>query len=197
MLNWFYYSSDTAEMFLDLMESSKTWGIPSLFLAGPTDRKHLRTYWREEVVNHLASLYGYGQKINVFIPEFASHDDRRKHKDGDFLSYADITTWEQTRLFHPDVHVLFWIPRSERLPAFTTNVEFGLLMGMGQRHRIHVGSPDAAIHMRYLQRVFTYNLDGTPTGRKWHNTIPSVLQEVTNVWRNNGDFTPASNVYRL
>jgi hypothetical protein len=78
-------------------------------------------------------------------------------------TYEKQLLWEVKHLNTAHI-ILFWIPRSEDLPAFTTNIEFGENLHSG---RIVVGSPPEASHIRYLQT--RCKLLDIP----WHTTLGS------------------------
>ena len=44
--------------------------------------------------------------------------------------------------------ILFWIPRSEKNPARTTNIEFGEWY---KKEGVYIGWPDDAIHNEYIE----------------------------------------------
>ena len=45
--------------------------------------------------------------------------------------------------------IIFWVPRElEKMPAFTTNIEFGQWMNSG---KVVLGYPEDAEKMRYMQ----------------------------------------------
>lgn len=93
----------------------------SIFLAGPTPRKEGVASWRPKAIRILKS---FGYDGVVFVPE------PRKgnwHEDYD----AQIE-WEEQHLHMADV-ILFWVPRNlATMPAFTTNVEFGVWADSGK-----------------------------------------------------------------
>jgi hypothetical protein len=86
----------------------------SLFLAGPTPRAPETPSWRPEAMRILAEL---GFDNAVIIPEPRSGEWRH--------SYVDQTSWEVEMRARADL-IVFWVPRElSRMPAFTTNIEFG------------------------------------------------------------------------
>jgi ADP-ribose pyrophosphatase YjhB (NUDIX family) len=122
----------------------KTWPtskpIPSItksiFLAGPSPRDGSTDWqgtWREEAVKLLEKL---GFDGHVFIP-----------LPFNGMSYAEGVQWEEHLLEIAD-QILFWVPRSKDLPAFTTNIEFGEWMKSG---KVVLGYPEDAERMRYLE----------------------------------------------
>jgi hypothetical protein len=122
----------------------------SIFLAGPTPRPPKKgrdpvPSWRPEALEHLAAA---GFDGDVFLPEaadWAQHDN-----------YDAQVRWEWEALAQSTV-VAFWIPREIlrdedgvaelKMPAFTTNVEFGLYAASG---RAMLGYPKGAEKMSYL-----------------------------------------------
>jgi ADP-ribose pyrophosphatase YjhB (NUDIX family) len=113
----------------------------TLFLAGPTPRSAEVASWRPEALRLLAAR---GFDGTVFIPE-----DRGGGVRGDYLDQID---WELEGLQRADC-VLFWVPRElETMPAFTTNVEYGLWARSG---KVVLGAPPGAPKLRYLRALST------------------------------------------
>jgi hypothetical protein len=92
--------------------------VGSLFLAGPTPRKHTKLpSWRPEALRILSEIFEF--KGDVYVPEPASF----KPYD-DFDAEVQVA-WEWTGISCATV-VPFWIPRDlQDMPGFTSNVEFG------------------------------------------------------------------------
>jgi 8-oxo-dGTP pyrophosphatase MutT (NUDIX family) len=108
----------------------------SIFLAGPSPRgsnTDWKDTWREQAVLRLKSL---GFNGHVFIPL----------PFGD-MEYEEGVLWEDHFLNIAD-QILFWVPRTEELPGFTTNVEFGEWMDSG---KVVLGFPEDAYKTRYLE----------------------------------------------
>lgn len=118
----------------------------SIFLAGPTPRGEKVPTWRPQALETLRSL---GFDGTVYVPE--SHD-WAKHDN-----YEDQIDWEWAGLDTARV-VVFWVPRDleldengeMKMPAFTTNVEYGL-MAMGGKCLL--GTPEDAPKTKYLKRL--------------------------------------------
>jgi 8-oxo-dGTP pyrophosphatase MutT (NUDIX family) len=114
----------------------------SVFLAGPSLRpgqeKEMKS-WRIEALAYLENLNFDGV---VFCPE---------HKDNVFpdkFDYDQQINWEDQHLKMADV-VVFWVPRDlKKLPAFTTNVEWGKYEDTG---KVVLGYPKEAPKMDYLR----------------------------------------------
>lgn len=114
----------------------------SIFLAGPTSRKPLSEWkgddlWRQDAILILTDLKFNG---DVFVPEYRFETSER------FDTREDMYSWEQNGLERADC-ILFWVPRSRDLPAFTTNQEWGAWKGSG---KAVLGYPDYATKMHYM-----------------------------------------------
>lgn len=113
--------------------------MSSIFLAGPSPRDMEHYNWRPEALKILEDLRFDG---TVFVP--LPHD-------GQWMSNYDAQVeWELFHLCIASV-IVFWIPRDlQELPAFTTNVEFGMYVNSG---KIILGYPKDAPKMRYLEYI--------------------------------------------
>lgn len=111
----------------------------SIFLAGPTPRDEAVPTWRPYALQRLQEL---GFDGVVYVPEAA---DWKPHK-----SYDDQVHWEWEAL-NLATAVVFWVPRDlTTMPAFTTNVEFGLL---AHSSKAVLGHPPGAVKMSYLSKL--------------------------------------------
>lgn len=112
----------------------------SIFLAGPTPRDPQTPSWRPEACRLLEERQYDGW---VFLPE---------ERDGKWKgNYLDQVTWERQMRERADV-ILFWVPRElARMPAFTTNVEFGEDY---DTHKMVYGRPPQAPKTRYLDALY-------------------------------------------
>ena len=107
----------------------------AIFLAGPTPRSRDVESWRPDAIRLLQEA-GYDGVI--FSPE--DHSGKWK---GD---YIDQVEWEEKCLHMADC-ILFWLPREiNTMPAFTTNIEWGVWMNSG---KVVFGAPDNAAKVRY------------------------------------------------
>jgi 8-oxo-dGTP pyrophosphatase MutT (NUDIX family) len=107
----------------------------SIFLAGPSPRGEKGLSWRPEALKTLERL---GYDGTVFVPET---------KEFNQDTYLDQIEWEHKALNYADI-ILFWIPRDlEKLPGFTTNIEFGWWMRSG---KVILAAPEGAPKMGYL-----------------------------------------------
>ena len=108
----------------------------SVFLAGPTPRDKETKSWRPNAVKILKKLKYTG---TVILPEY---NPMPTHVD-----YDTQVEWEHEALTHV-TWIVFWVPRElKKMPAFTTNVEFGRF---AHEWRTLYGRPDDAPKNRYL-----------------------------------------------
>jgi hypothetical protein len=109
----------------------------SIFLAGPTPRSAEVNSWRPEALQILDQLDFPGI---VFIPE----DKTGKWQH----SYIQQIEWEEDALAKASC-IVFWVPRNlETMPAFTTNIEWGIWQDSG---KVVLGAPADAPKMKYLR----------------------------------------------
>jgi hypothetical protein len=113
---------------------------PSIFLAGPTPRRPEVPSWRSEA---LAILQDLGFAGTVLVPE-------RRDWSASF-DYLDQVEWEFAGLEAATI-LAFWVPRDvDKLPGFTTNVEFGRYVGT---RRCVYGRPEGAAYTCYLDWLY-------------------------------------------
>mgnify|MGYP002854062774 CR=1 FL=1 len=132
-----------------------------LFLAGPTRRNSLFKYsWRNDVCEILSSMDYRGI---VYVPEY---------KNDIQFDYNKQVLWERKAL-ESATKILFWIPRNidDDMPAFTTNVEFGMYLARVP-DKVLLAYPKNAEKMEYLRWLYEYE-----TGRKPYFNIVDALEE--------------------
>lgn len=114
----------------------------SIFLAGPTRRDSpFEKSWRKEACDLLESK---GFDGIVYIPEF---------REGSNFAYLTQVNWERKALINCS-KILFYIPRHlPDMPAFTTNVEFGMYLARRTNDCIFC-SPPGAEKNSYLEWLF-------------------------------------------
>lgn len=139
-------------------------GVSSVFLAGPTPRmsegEAPEPSWRAEAIQIFEEM---GYEGDLFIPE----PDPSQGWDADYYSQID---WECEFRRKADI-ILFWVPRElTKMPAFTTNIEFGEDLGGGN---VFYGRPDISPKNRYLDA--RYEKD---TLRRPHNNLRELIEEV-------------------
>ena len=120
---------------------------PSIFLAGPTLRNDFfENSWRKDAVRILEEK---GFDGNVYIPESETGDYGAIN-----LDVNGYPEWEWARLERSQI-ILFWIPRDlEKLPGFTTNVEFGRYITLCPE-KVVLGYPKDAPKNTYLGQLYT------------------------------------------
>ena len=119
----------------------------SIFLVGPTPRITDVPSWRPDALQLLESLKFKG---SVFVPENSGKNlvlDEDANQDNLWLKQVE---WEREGLDGATV-IAAWVPRSQELPAFTTNVEFGRYV---TSKRLIYGRPDGAPKTRYLDWLY-------------------------------------------
>jgi len=149
---------------------SKAWS-KSLFLAGPTPRSKEVPSWRPEALKILENL---GYNGVVFVPE---PSDGKWKRD-----YDAQVEWEDFALNAADC-ILFWIPRSEDLPALTTNIEWGVWCDSG---KAVVGFPKKTPSTDYIQ----YYADKlkTPAKHSLQKTLEAAVELIgEGDYRRNGE----------
>jgi 8-oxo-dGTP pyrophosphatase MutT (NUDIX family) len=120
----------------------------TIFLAGPTPRDAHTPSWRPRALELLEQI---GYQGTVMVPEDRSGQWRH--------SYDDQVDWEARMRAAADI-ILFWVPRdmgmddgatAARMPALTTNVEFGLDLPTG---KVLYGRPEGSHKNRYLDHLW-------------------------------------------
>ena len=117
----------------------------TIFLAGPSPRDSDTESWRPEFIKELFKSGFRGTIINPENKEFNEE-----------FNYDNQVNWEDKGLNAADL-IVFWVPRDlEKLPGFTTNVEYGEWMKSG---KVILGYPEDAAKMNYLAyKAYKYNL---------------------------------------
>lgn len=115
----------------------------SIFLAGPCPREKddFKNDWRNEAFDILKDL---GFDGTVITPTNQDYQEYRKH-DSNALEVQ--TKWEFECMKKCSA-LVFWIDRSEKHPAMTTNIEFG---DWYDKEGVYVGWPDSAIKNDYIE----------------------------------------------
>jgi len=131
-----------SEIRYEVLPKYINYGLPSIFLAGPTVRgnqPHL-TSWRFAAIEEFKKRKFHG---NLIIPEFSDK------MESDEVRY-DLPLWEFDGLKRCDV-IMFWIPRTRELIGLTTNCEIGYWMARDRnRNKVIYGRPKDAYRVSYL-----------------------------------------------
>lgn len=112
---------------------------PTIFLAGPTPRDIDTNSWRPDALKLLEK-----HKFNgiVYVPENRIFTDN--------YDYDYQVEWEWNAI-ETSTAIIFWVPRElEKMPAMTTNVEFGHYVKNG---RVVLGYPKDTPKMKYLHSL--------------------------------------------
>lgn len=140
---------------------------PSVFLAGPTPRDNETLSWRPAAIDAFRRL---GFQGTLLLPECRS---------GIFQhSYDDQIEWEEKGL-NEALCIMFWVPRElEKMPAFTTNDEWGSWKASG---KVVWGNPPEAQKVSY-QRYYAKKL-GVPLHDDLDNTVSSAILLANEKWQ--------------
>lgn len=94
----------------------------AIFLAGPCPRSNFDEDWRYEAFKILQDIGFNGTVItptnkyfNKMVGEFEFSSEKARQLQ---------VSWERTAMNVASV-IVFWVPRSDKFPARTTNYEFG------------------------------------------------------------------------
>ena len=116
----------------------------AIFLAGPCPRQDFEEDWRIQAFSILDELGFDGVVITPTNPYFnmmqdfgISSEQARKMQ----------VAWERAAM-NVASSIVFWVPRSEKFPARTTNYEFGEWY---KKPNVFVGWPDDAEHNEYME----------------------------------------------
>lgn len=144
-------------------EPPRRWDA-AVFLAGPTPRSPGVASWRPDAVAEIRRRWRGPGRLAVFVPE-----DRH----GRYPDYTGQVEWEE-RCLHLSDEVIFWVPREPAtLPAFTTNVEWGMWHDSG---RAVFGAPPEAPGNRYLLHYAAKH--GVPAAEDLAGTVAAALDRI-------------------
>ncbi len=140
-----------------------------IFLAGPTPRNPEVPSWRPEALAILEELGFDGTVLLPESPDWSAHDN-----------YNGQIEWEWQAL-EMATAIVFWVPRDLardgngdlKMPAFTTNVEFGLYARSG---KCMFGYPEDAKKMTYLHALARKTR--MPVYRDLRKTLDATVERV-------------------
>ncbi|WUH96230.1 hypothetical protein OHR68_21840 [Spirillospora sp. NBC_00431] len=136
----------------------------AVFLAGPTPRSPEVESWRPAAITALRERWRGPGRLVVFVPE---------HRHGLHDDYVGQVEWEE-RCLHLSDEVIFYVPRDlATMPAFTTNVEWGMWHDSG---RTVFGAPPQAPKNRYLLHYAAKS--GVPTATDLPATVAAALDRI-------------------
>jgi hypothetical protein len=139
----------------------------SVFLAGPTPRDETGLAWRDKAIE-LFKQQDDRSVGTIFAPTpfIDSHSEYK-------YNYQEQIDWENRALMAATV-IMFWVPRDlKTMPAFTTNVEFGMYIQSG---KVIYGRPSDAPKVGYLDWHAKQN--NVPTRNTLEGTVYSAWKEV-------------------
>lgn len=117
----------------------------AIFLAGPCPRNNFDEDWRYDAFKILQDIGFNGTVItptnkyfNKMVSEFGFSSEKARQLQ---------VSWERTAMHIASV-IVFWVPRSDKFPARTTNYEFGEWY---KKPNVLVGWPDGAEHNEYME----------------------------------------------
>jgi len=143
----------------------------SIFLVGPSLRSPGLTPWRVEALRILEEDLGY--QGSVLIPETPATSIDTYNTDS--FDYQAQVEWEYEGL-RDCAAIVAWVPRDlETLPAFTTNVEFGLHV---REEKFFYGRPEGASKTQYLDWLYT---KCNPSRSNLEISLQDLLNEVL-IW---------------
>lgn len=143
----------------------------SIFLAGPTPRSSDVESWRPDAIKILEDK---GFDGHVFIPE---------PREGDWSKDYDAQIeWEEKFLNIADC-IVFWVPRDLsldedgklKMPAFTTNVEYGFWANSG---KIVFGSPPDLKPRKNTYLKYYADKYNIPVGESLTETLEHAMEMV-------------------
>ena len=130
----------------------------AIFLAGPCPRKASEPDWREEAFDILATLCFSGIVLNPTNRYYDENNPKERE-----LQVA----WELEAMMRASA-VVFWLPRSEQSPGFTSNVEVGYWIG---KKGVFIGMLDDC-----MQNANAYIKTRTEmSGQDVYNTLNDLL----------------------
>ncbi|QFU90219.1 nucleoside 2-deoxyribosyltransferase domain-containing protein [Amycolatopsis sp. YIM 10] len=143
-------------------------GVPSVMLLGPTPRSAEVESWRPAAVDLIAAGWQEPEPLVVLSPESRGGWRAREYDD---QVAAELEMIESARA------LMFWIPRDLRtMPAFTTNVEFGLIAGTTPERAVLGCPPECADPERNRYLIWHARRLGIPVCDTLERTVETALE---------------------
>lgn len=140
----------------------------SIFLAGPSPRDKETVSWRNEAIDIFMDIDFKG---TILIPEL-------RDTFSNTFEYDKQINWEEMALKKASI-ILFWIPRElEKLPGFTTNIEWGYWVAKAP-DKLVLGAPDNAPKMDYIN--YYANKLSVPKHNNLKDTIIAALDKLNEI----------------
>lgn len=117
----------------------------AIFLAGPCPREDFDDDWRFDAFNILEEIGFDGIVLTPTNPYFKEMIDKFGMTSEE--AREKQVAWERAAM-HVASAIVFWVPRSKKFPALTTNYEFGEWY---KKPHIFVGWPEYAEHCDYMR----------------------------------------------
>lgn len=117
----------------------------AIFLAGPCPREDYDSDWRYEAVRILENIGFDGVVLNPTNSHYA--DMANIYGMSCDAAREKQVAWERAAM-HVASAIVFWVPRSKKFPALTTNYEFGEWY---KKPHVFVGWPKEAEHCDYMR----------------------------------------------
>lgn len=135
----------------------------NIFLAGPTPRDKDTKSWRPDAIEYFKKVDFDGW---LFIPEM-------EHGFETDFGYASQIEWEEDALHEANV-IVFWVPRElKKMPAFTTNTEWGYWMAKDPSKMV-LGYPINTPKMNYM--TYYANKLNIPLFHTLDNTLSMAIK---------------------
>jgi calcineurin-like phosphoesterase family protein len=117
----------------------------AIFLAGPCPREDFNDDWRFDAFSILEELGFDGVVLSPTNPHYMDMVNELGMPPSE--AREKQVSWERAAM-HVASAIVFWVPRSEKFPALTTNYEFGEWY---KKPHMFVGWPEDAEHCDYMR----------------------------------------------
>lgn len=117
----------------------------AIFLAGPCPREDFNEDWRFDAFDILKRIGFDGTVLSPTNPKYMDLIDAQGMTPD--AAREKQVAWERAAM-HVASAIVFWVPRSKKFPALTTNYEFGEWY---KKPHVFVGWPEEAEHCDYMR----------------------------------------------